>query len=168
MAKCEKSGADKITFESYIQNESAGKYWLDFSEGWYLENGYGALNLREGYKYPTVVCGELYDLNTENTSGHCMVAFTQNKILNSEDIKELSGAPIVEPQNGMYVGLVDDLSSGISLRPSTIYSSSIFLIITDSDILLFDDNASSWDSYSGFNESLTELKLRAINASPNG
>ena len=168
LAKCEDSGASRVVFESYIKNKSAGRYWLDFSEGegWFYESGYSAFRLNDGYKYPAVVCGELFDLNTNNISGHCMVAFTRNRMASgTADIKELLGAPIVEPQSGIYIGLVEDGSSGISLRPSSVYNSYIFLVITDSDILLFDDKSNGWNSYSGFNESLTSLKIRAMNES---
>jgi hypothetical protein len=168
LAKCENLGTSRVVFESYIENKSAGRYWLGFSEdeGWFLESGYSAFRLKDGYKYPAVICGELFDLNTKRISGHCMVAFTRNRMASGSDgVKELIGAPIVEPQSGIYVGLVEDGSSGISLRPSATYSSYIFLVMTDSDILLFDDKSNNWNSYSGFNESLTSLRIKAVNES---
>jgi len=164
LEKCNYLGGRTITLESYVKNASAGKYWLDFSEGWYLESGNSAFDLPGGYVYPTVICGELYDLNTGNVSGHCMVAFTRNRVTSTSNLNELANAPIVEPQTGEYVGRVGQSSSGISLRPDRKYDSNIFLVITDSDIMLFDEGSKAWNSYSIFNASLSILKSEAINA----
>jgi len=189
LERCESLGATNVVLESYkisnivVMYDSG--YQLDFSipaQGWYIRSGY-AFNLTKGYIYPVIVCGNLFDPNTNNISGHCMVAFTRNKISSVDNIRNLLGAPIVEPQTGEFVGTIYDETSpvetsqtwfvyrpnyqNISLMPNRDYSSFIFIVITDSDIMLFDEASNSWISYSLFYHKLSDLRIKAINSKTN-
>jgi predicted transglutaminase-like cysteine proteinase len=151
-----------IKLESWKGTSSEeDKYWLEFSENWYLPYT-EKVDIKEGYIYPNVVCGNLYDLNTNTINGHCMIGFTKNQIKTPEDIYELSSAPLIEPQNGEYRGLINEESSEVYIRgfenENQKFPSEIYEIITDNDLFLYSKNQKKWISYSLFDERLKELE----------
>ncbi len=163
---CNEAGSQKIYLESWGPADY-GRYILDFKERWYLVNPAKAIYLEEDYIYPNIICGNIFDLNSQTVSGHCTIAFTKNKIILKEDLlNELDGAPIVEPQNGRYMGLINDESSGIYLLSATDskedFDSYIYEVITDQDLFLFSEAYNDWLSYSSFSEEFKEKKAELL------
>jgi len=161
--ECKNIEPSDFVLESWYYDISyIGKYWLNFQKSWYLESA-RKIELQKGYIYPNIVCGDLYDLNTGEINGHCVIAFTKNKIESINDLNELDLAPLIEPQDGSYMGLINDKSYDIYLAEENLYVDSyISEIITDSDFFLFTDNE-EWTSYSTFNEELYNQKNQLIN-----
>lgn len=164
---CKARGGEKIILESY---ESSMNYadnnlfvFLDNQKDWFV-NYATEKNLPSGYEYPNVICGNIYDLNSQAVNGHCLIAFTKNKIEDINDISELNLATIVEPQNGAYMGLINDSSSNITLASKSTINSTSFIseIITDQDLFLFDSASSEWLSYSSFSQKLDSEKAKLI------
>ncbi len=124
---------------------SAGTWYIGDADKKYLAKE----NLR-----PAIVCGSMFDLQSGQVNGHCVIAFGSKRIVSVSDIDSLLTAELVEPQNGKYLGivgqdsgiyLVDSLGSGVSY---------IDTIITDNDFFIFRDRA--WNSYSSFYSDLSE------------
>lgn len=130
--------------------DGSGKFWLDNAKHWYVPDA-DAVEWSE-YVYPAVVCGNIYDPNTGDISGHCVVAFTREPIRRLSDINLLIGAPLVEPQNGMYLGREGN-DSGIFLVVSPEdyeQPSNIWQVITDNDMYAFSESYGQWYGYSEF------------------
>jgi len=171
--KCKDMEPGNIIIEGWVEDpEEYQKYWLDFDKDWYFKDrNIKKVNLKSEYIYPNIICGSMYDLNMQDIGGHCMIAFTKNKIESKEDIfLELDGAPIVEPQTGEYMGLINNYNIGIyliseysdyhDLYISKYGPSYIDEIITDDDLFLFFYEEEDWFSYSYFDKSLDEDKVR--------
>lgn len=116
-----------------------------------------------GFRYPVVVCGNLYNPNTKSFGGHCMNAFTKNKITGVENLySELSGAPLIEPQGGYFGGYLNG-GSGVwvydngEVRDENNY---VYMVITDDDLFLDDyiKDVASWSGYNGFVEKMKSIK----------
>lgn len=160
---CINKGANTFNLESYESSlEPKDKAWLDIQKSWYLTYAKEKV-LPSEYIYPNIVCGNIYDLNSENISGHCIIAFTKKKIMTTEDLSELYKSPLVEPQTGEFMGLINDESSGIYLLDNnTGYTSSyIYEIITDNDLFYFIDG-NGWVSYSLFKEKLENENQKLV------
>jgi len=153
LEECEKNNAKTISIEAwYRAGASGGIHWLSYEKKWYFEFVNGIF-LEPDYIYPHVVCGYIFDLRTQQLGGHCILAFTKNKIESVEDIeKELRLAPVIEPQNGKYLGLIEDTTSGIYLNQGQ--GSYITTVISDNDYFMSTDNG--WTGYSLFNKQLEE------------
>jgi hypothetical protein len=150
-----------IALEAFVGG-GQDDYFLDFNteqETRYYIPQAQPFQMKTGYIYPNVVCGQLYNAGTEQISGHCVVAFTKNKIKTISQLwTELNGAPLVEPQNGEYMGLINS-NSGIYLASATQqHDSYIYIVITDEDEFLFDEENEVWLSYSSFSQDLELLK----------
>jgi len=170
LSKCMEGGISQssIMLEGFNPGGSED-YFLDFKTAqetrYYLPDTLPAV-LKNGYIYPVEVCGNIYDLNQDVVTGHCIIAFTRNRINSIDDIRaELNLAPMIEPQTGEYMGLVNDASSGIYLASDSNMGdkdSYIYMLVTDGDHMLFDEEKGAWISYSGFSEELAELELRLV------
>lgn len=152
-----------IILESWYRlnsSEELTKHWLNFQKSWYIDE---VVNVDfYNYKYPNVVCGNLYDPQKENVSGHCMIAFTKEKIDYIGDLDKLNGSILIEPQNGNYIGMVDD---DVYLLNETLYNNHDFIswinvVITDDDYYLFSYDGLKWDSYSNFYNDLVEKEYK--------
>jgi len=157
-------GEKKINLESVIFGEDITKeFYLNNQKTWYI-NGEGKI-LSEGYIYPNIICGNIYDLETQLISGHCVIAFTKKEILSISDLKELDLSPIIEPQNGGYMGLINDASSEIYLlkeNQESYPNSYIYEIITNNDLFFFKEENKSWQSYAFFYNILNKQKETLI------
>ena len=167
LEECGNIDSLNIMLEVWIPTQdSADWYELDFSRTWYLKSA-REINMEEGYVYPNIICGSIYDLNSGDVSGHCVIVFTNIKIESKQDIDKFENAPIIEPQDGRYMGLVGDTSSGIYLMTEDNYKnppdSYIYEIITDNDLFLFSKEHGEWLSYSVFDEELHAKKLELLN-----
>lgn len=137
------------------------KYWLNFQKIWYLKD-VAKIEIKENI-YPNIICGNLYDPILEDISGHCMVAFTKKEIKSINDLSELDGAYIIEPQDGSFQGNINRENSEVYLLDENIWydetvASWIYSIITDNDYFLFSESDLYWDSYSSFNSQLNKNK----------
>jgi len=133
---CEERGSQDMVLEAWVSG--TGEYYLDFSQEWYLD---GADPVEITGTFPNIVCGDMHDPNSGRTNGHCVIAFSNYPINNINELDQLQGASLVEPQNGMYLGQIGE---SIGLEP-TIRSSRIWMVITDHDLYLYDDG---WTGYS--------------------
>ncbi|MBT4540121.1 hypothetical protein HOC35_01280 [Candidatus Woesearchaeota archaeon] len=163
--QCLKNGVDRFTIEAWQGSEDPEEtYGVEYSNMWYIQGGTD-IDLEKGYIYPNIVCGYLYDFVRGSISGHCIIGFTKEKIENINDLELLNNAPLIEPQNGIYLGKVNDESSNIFLinekNHKELYSY-INIVITDNDLYLFSDEYKEWLGYSIFNEELAETKNALI------
>ena len=164
LEKCKDLSPSNILLESYYETKETNPYFLDFYSRWYIDRAI-KVDLKEGYIYPNVICGNIFDLNLGAIGGHCVVAFTKNKITSIEDINNLDRSPIIEPQDGSYMGLINDVSSGIYIiRKDYTPESYIYEVITDQDLLLFSTKYGEWLSYSIFDNQLNSQKLELMNS----
>lgn len=131
--------------------------WLNFKETWYLTNAKQVF-IEDGSIYPNIVCGNVLDLNTFRVNGHCIIALTKQEINNINDLGFFDGAVLIEPQNGGYLGRLNEPSSGIYLltNENFFYSpiSNIRLIVTNKDLFLFSREYGEWLSYSSLQSEL--------------
>ncbi len=159
LEECKAITPENIIFESYyIDEKSSERYWLDYDKDWYLVDDVTEISF-SSYLYPNVVCGNIYNLNLNEVSGHCVIALTENKIEGVEDIYlELDGAPLIEPQDGSFMGYVNDLSYGESNYIST---TDITDVITDTDYFICSEELDCI-SYSFFKNKLKEQQNKLI------
>jgi len=161
LEKCREAGSKEIEFESYeLVYNSKLKYWLDNINNWYIE-GATKVDLKEGYVYPNVVCGNILDLQTGEIGGHCVIALTKNQIKSTMGIyKELNGAPLIEPQDGSFMGYInsDSLIFINENGDNTFGESQIYWVITDDDYYSFDLNEYKWTSYHYYLEKIQKQK----------
>lgn len=151
----------KIVIDAWrTTDDLKDKYWVNFEESWYLEYVEGIL-FEKNYIYPVVVCGNLYDSNTHEINGHCIIALTNKKIESINDISYISNAILIEPQTGEYLGRANDYSSNIYLlgKNNDYYDSYISAVITDTDFYLFSITKLEWEGYGQFYNILHEKKL---------
>ncbi|MDD3084199.1 MAG: hypothetical protein PHP82_04200 [Candidatus ainarchaeum sp.] len=130
------------------------RYWLNNSSTWYRENA-KKIFLEKDYIYPIIVCGNMYDFQSQKVNGHCMIAFTKKEIFSTQDLIELNNAPIVEPQNGLYIGKINS-DSNINMIDFEKNYSYINTLITNQDFFLYSKN--NWNNYSEFKEQLSQKK----------
>jgi hypothetical protein len=145
-------GDKEIRIEAWEDGNE--KYFLNYPETWYMEDT-SKINLRTDYTNPVVVCGRIFDFNSNQTVGHCIIGLIKNKITSSDNLKtELNKATLIEPQNGGYMGLLNDASSNIWIQnEEQSHDSYVTLIITDGDLFLYKESGEDkgkWLSYSEF------------------
>ncbi|MFH1587133.1 MAG: hypothetical protein ABID38_04710 [Candidatus Diapherotrites archaeon] len=170
LEECFAPGDREIILEAYQDPYSIGPgYYLTKSHDWWIPR-VSPVKIK-GYKYPNIVCGSLYDFQRDDVAGHCIIAFTKNKIEGIENLhSDLNGAALIEPQTGEFMGYVNG-SSEITMIPDTSihindsyddteHLSLINEVITDGDYFLYDSEREiNWISYSSFKETLSEQEL---------
>ena len=168
----------KPIITSIIQSNFYRKFNIATMNGYvYYYKGATRFDYNSEYIYPYVACGNLYDPQTKVINGHCLIMLT-NKVINDDNIKQLKGSYLLEPQNGFYSGRIDvsktinyesapDVISKITYDVGLIDSnnnpeSKIYEFITDNDLYYnnsiytgADPLDSKWLSYNYF---LTEFK----------
>lgn len=149
-------------------------YYLSLGETrWYIKD-VDVFDI-EGFEYANIVCGIMSDLKSEDLGGHCMIAFTQKEIVSNEDLAALDGAYIIEPQDGSFAGNLNSPNSQIYMIDRTTYDAweeywntndtdmelfqYVDMVITDSDVHMYNNNSDSWDSYAQYQKRLNEEKL---------
>lgn len=158
-------GDKKVVLEAWEDNGGA-RYWASFKEDWWLQSV--KLIDIEDHIYPNIVCGSLYDLNTGEGGGHCMMAFTEKPITKLSELSYLDGAPLIEPQDGSFNGNINNDNSETYLLNETILESGtayswIDTIITDEDYYLVSYDTGLWSSYSSFNSDLKSKETKLTN-----
>ncbi len=155
-----KENCNSLILEAYKPGDKNDRYFLDFNENWYID-GVEPVTIPGNFRHANVICGKIYDLNRESLTGHCIVGFSREEIKNVDDLENVGEMHLVEPQNGMYYGKLNDESSGIYLLSDNPDSESfVTLIITDYDLFLYSQTDEEWLSYSLFDEQLGELQER--------
>lgn len=148
-----------VIVDAWEPVETSEIYWLDFLDTWFYKNA-NPVELKGGYIYPNVVCGDLYDLNTGEINGHCMIALTKSKIGSVAELNKLKDAPIIEPQNGRYYGRINNPDSGVYIAQNIndigTTGSVIYKVVTDEDMHLFVQSIGSWKSYKLFYDEFEE------------
>lgn len=164
MNRCLENEQENITLVSWKHSDKSwDEVYLKFcsDEYYYYYLPYAKETpLPQNYIYSNIVCGSIYDLNTGEVGGHCLNAFTKEKIKSIEDIEEmLDGAPLVEPQTGEYYGLINDESSGVYVfDEDKNYLSYIDMVITNEDHFLYSEEYHQWLGYAYFYDELEESK----------
>jgi cell division protein FtsL len=146
----------KIIIESWEKlpsNESPNKYWLNFQKTWFLKDAV-VVEIKD-YIYPNIICGNLYDPILDEIGGHCILAFTKDRIRSVADLSKLNNAYMVEPQDGSFKGRVNSIDSGVYLLGSMILYESwlkswIFSVISDEDYFLYNEDLIQWQSCGEF------------------
>jgi len=151
----------EITIESWIDYDN-GMFYLDNKDNWFFEDA-KSIKFQDGFIYPNVICGNIYDLNIGDVSGHCIIALTKNKISKISDIEnELDNAILIEPQDGGYMGRVNDPSSGMYILNENNINyapeSYIYMVISDNDLFMVDFDTGKWTSYSEFDDNLVQYR----------
>ena len=150
----------RIVIEPIISSNTSKNYYIDEDEEWYYDKGIEGIEYND-YNYPYVACGKAYDLQTNKVGGHCFIILSKNKINTVLDINNID-AIAIEPQNGMFIGEVNN-SLLIEDQEYSIYlvdkeqegQNNIFSIILENDFLIYKNN--SWESYSLFLEDLDKI-----------
>ncbi|MDD4983585.1 MAG: hypothetical protein PHH82_01940 [Candidatus ainarchaeum sp.] len=147
----EKCSGKEIKVEAFVTSDS-GNYFLDNSNSWYYANA-KKHNLIAGYIYPNIVCGVLKDPNKADVfGGHCVIAFSKEKIESLLDLEKLNLAELVEPQTGQYLGRMKYGSTTFNVEyyvegeyfPESV--SYIKQIITDNDYYLYQNGWKGYES----------------------
>lgn len=160
--QCSSPMVEEIVVHSWFKDgDSSDRHWLDFDRDWFLEP-VTEIDLPSGFVFPNVVCGTLYDFNKDRLGGHCVIAFTDRRISSISDLDLLHSAPLVEPQDGRFLGLIDDPSSETFLLSDgdtfDTHEAFISTVITDEDYFLYSQKEMSWQSYTVFLEELGEYR----------
>lgn len=153
--RCENKSLILKSYSFKYGENKKRNFYLDIDKKWYIPNVY--VNKFENLNYSYIVCGDMYDLNTDTINGHCMVAFSEEKIKSIEDISLLSYSILIEPQTGEYLGLLDDDSEIFILENGDAiddYYNSIWAIISDDDYYLYDETQLKWYSYGSMKNKL--------------
>jgi hypothetical protein len=149
---------DNIIINAWTKGDELDSYWVDWDKDWYLPKQ-KEHEIRGNYKYPNVVCGMIYDLNEGTVTGHCIVALSKEPIEVIADLPNLDDAVLIEPQNGAYMGRVND-NPGLPIiqqgQSTALYSSYIYMVITDTDYFSYSETDKEWQSYSSFLSQLSD------------
>lgn len=146
------------------------RFWLDNSSTWYFEDAKKVF-LEEGYVHPVIVCGNMFDLQSGEINGHCVIAFTKKEVNDINDMLELNLSPLIEPQTGFYLGRINSdpglkmidilinetqLTDESKLESIIKFESYINTIITNQDYFLY---TTHWNNYATFKKQLDEKKI---------
>ncbi len=152
----------EIKLTAWEDFKTTSKLWLNNSKTWYFENA-KAVDIENNFV--SIVCGNMFDLQSGQTNGHCILAFTKNKINSILDLDLLNEAMLVEPQSGKYLGNINSTSNiflvtnNYFVNKSYTNNSYIDTIITDNDFFLFSKIENTWQSYGEFAKELQEKQV---------
>lgn len=170
-------GKENIIIEAYTSTKNDNEYFVNYNNNWFLSKA-RAKKLSKENIFPTIVCGNMYDLRSEQINGHCVVAFSSRKINSAEDLAYLVGAELVEPQSGEYLGVIKSTNNFNSVfddsvnqnyedifliskeNYSTVISKPSFIhtIITDNDLYHFSFASKEWEYFLLFEKILIQQK----------
>ncbi len=145
--------------EGITESNTTKNYWI-IENKWYYSGGIDEKILSEEYIYPSVVCGNLFDPNTEEYNGHCAVGFFNREINNNIDLQLIENIEIIEPQNGLYIGSAEN--NGLFNINDQDY---IYSVITEKDYYLngyrlFKKDDLSWYSYGHYLNKIKDLEFK--------
>lgn len=142
-----------IEVEAFVESPGSTHYFVNNRNNWYLKDAAPIKIINEYYLYPYVVC-----YLTEPKIGHCVIALSKNNINKTQDIWNLNGAELVEPQDGSYVGRIGrefGMPSGYKLGIKQ-----IMIVITNNDLYSYDEESGRWVGYSDFKQEIDKIKKR--------
>jgi len=123
---------------------------------WYIE-GNGISIDRLDLLNPYVVC-----FAVDHNSGHCVVALSEKEIHSIEEIDQLNGAALFEPQLGEYNGVIG--KQLILCEKGEPYCerkpNHISFIITDDDLFQFTNG--SWKSFAYYRQKTLDAKEKLL------
>lgn len=152
--------------ESIIEDKTNVDYYIYGDPGedgsWYYDKNIKGYHLDENYIHPYVVCGNLYDIQSQEYNGHCVTLVTNYEIERPEDISEkIYNSYLIEPQFGDFIDYVD--YSGLLGEQNNI--GEIYMIITKNDIFynemyLLENpiNQYNWYGYQTYLEKINDIK----------
>ena len=160
----------KIIIEPIVFTDTTKKYFIDKDKEWYYENGVEGIEFND-YIYPYVACGESYDPNSKQITGHCLNIVSKNEINDFNDLENID-AIAIEPQTGQFIG---KLNQDIEIKNNnySIYLinklkqkkplQNIYLIITKDNLIYnqkgyFYNQESKWQSYKLYLEKIKSLE----------
>jgi len=164
LERCVNSETKEIEMLAWTENKSfdtitAHEFFLDNGHRWYLPD-VKTVELRD-YHYANVVCGNIYDLQSQQIGGHCIIAFTKNQIVDLDNlILELNNAPLVEPQTGEFIGYINGNANIYLIDQNISRESYISEVITDDDYYKYNQKKAIWTSYEYFNDKIGETKTK--------
>jgi len=123
---------------------------------WYT-HGDGISIDRLGSLNPYVIC-----FAVDYNSGHCIVALSEKEIHSIEEIDQLNGAALFEPQTGEYNGVIGrQLVLCKNGEPNCESNPGhISFIITDDDLFQF--NNGSWKSFAYYGQKTLDAKEKLL------
>jgi len=124
---------------------------------WYYDQGIEGYRLDDNYVYPIVACGTLFDPQTDELNGHCVVMITDIDINSVSDLSKLNKIYLIEPQFGDFIGF--GKFDGVITIDNV---SRIDLVITKKDLYMhesrfYDNSNYSSTSWYGYETFLTKL-----------
>lgn len=143
--------------EAIVNSDTRKKY--DIVDRWYYPEGVEKKILSEEFIYPYVACGNLFDPNTQENGGHCVIMLAKEKIDDYKDLKNITELELIEPQNAFYLGTAD--SDGIFKTEEN--NDEIYHIITQEDYFMHSslfsiDSESIWYSYGYYYNKILEIE----------
>ncbi len=126
---------------------------------WYYNEGIEAYPLDKDYIYPTVACGDLFDPQTNEYNGHCVIMITNKDIDSVSDLSKLNKIYLIEPQFGDFIGFAK--YDGVI---KTDDNSRIDLLITKKDLYMHESRFYVNSNYTNANWYGYETFLNEINS----
>lgn len=150
---------DKIPIiEAIIESNTSRNY--DIVDRWYYPGGIEKKMISKNYIYPYVACGNIFDPNTQEIGGHCLIMLSKEQIKESQDIENLNDIELIESQNGLYIGRARNY--GIFQTSNS--ENQVSQIITNNDyymhnsVLYRNNTESHWYSYGYYYNKILELE----------
>lgn len=155
--RCKDKSIVFTTYSKKFGSGEKGDFLIDKDNEWYIPEVYTVNfeNITNSY----IVCGDMYDLNSDTINGHCMIALTNKSINSIDDLHILEGSILIEPQTGEYEGIINNDSEVFLIENNEdieSYISSIWAVISDNDYYLYDyENDLNWYSYGSIKEKIS-------------
>ncbi len=152
------SQAKTPIIEAIVESDTSRSY--EIVGRWYYPEGIEKKIISKDYIYPYVACGNIFDPNTQEIGGHCLIMLSEEEINESQDIEDLDNIELLEPQNGLYIGKAKN--NGIFETKNS--ENQVGQIITSNDYymhnsVLYSNNLEShWYSYGYYYNKIIELE----------
>lgn len=127
---------------------------------WVYSSGIEAYALDENYIYPTVACGNLFDLQTNEYNGHCVIMITNKDVNKVSDLSSLDKIYLIEPQFGDFI----DFAEYDGVLKTKNDNSKIDMLITKKDLYMHESRFYSNTNYTSANWYGYETFLDKINS----
>ncbi len=135
--------------EGVILSDTTKNYFI--YGDWYYDKGVEEYKLEEGYIHPYVACGNLYDPQSGEYNGHCVVMITDKEIKTPDDVHlSLFSSYLIEPQFGDLLE-EDDFEN-------------LYMVIIENDLfmkesILFDTPIINEFKWYGYQTYLNKIKV---------
>jgi hypothetical protein len=144
--------------EAIVEANTNSEYQITSS--WYYAEGIKAYPLDRGYIYPNVACGTLYDPQTNEYNGHCVIMITNKDINQVSDLSSLGKIYLIEPQFGDFIDFAK--YEGV-LKTTKEDHSIIDMLITKKDLYMHESRFYNNTNYTSSNWYGYEMFLNEIN-----